>query len=186
MKKTIIAATTLALCLSVASAFSIPDLSGILPIGPVRFITPVLGCSESALTLIDRVLAEQIKKDLSQAGISSYILSVPFNEYQQRISQKSYDLFIGEIQFSQNQDITSFISGQENMFGAYKEELFYALEDAKKLAKTDDIKGAYSIICGKLSENMPVIGLYFENDYLLVNNRINGNIQPNISNIFSK
>lgn len=130
--------------------------------------------------------AEAIKKDLAQAGISTYILSVPFNEYQERIAQKSYDLFIGEIQFSQNQDITSFISGQENMFGAYKEELFYALEDAKKLAKTDDIKGAYALICGKLSENMPVIGLYFESDYLLVNNRINGKLTPNISNIFYK
>lgn len=63
MKKTVIAGTVLALCISFASASVIPTLPQIIPFGAVRFISPVLMCSGQTLTLAHQAKKEQIQKE---------------------------------------------------------------------------------------------------------------------------
>ena len=60
MKKTVIAGTMLALCVSFASALEIPP---IMPLGASRFAVPVLMCSEQTLKLARSAQQEQIKKE---------------------------------------------------------------------------------------------------------------------------
>lgn len=130
-------------------------------------------------------LAEYIKKSFGECGIATTITSVPFAEYQSRIADGNYDLFIGEVQFGNNQDISGFISDAGNVFGAYKEELARAFYEAKLVGEPDGIKAKYQVICNELFDSMPLVGLYFKKDAVLVNSRIKGEISVNRSNFFA-
>ena len=63
MKKTVIASSVLALCISFASALEIPPVPRLIPFGAPRFVLPVLMCSEQTFTLAQKAQQEQIKKE---------------------------------------------------------------------------------------------------------------------------
>lgn len=130
-------------------------------------------------------IAELIKKNLEDIGIKTSVTILPFWEYTERITNKSYDLFIGEVRFSDNQNISDFVSGNGNLFGAYFEEIYTALDEISRIGDKDALKVRFPSLCSSFSENLPLIGLYFDDDPVLINNRIKGNITPVRGNTFA-
>lgn len=63
MKKTIITGVALAFCVSFASASMIPALPRIVPLGAVRFVAPVLMCSEQTVSLAIQAKKAELKKE---------------------------------------------------------------------------------------------------------------------------
>ena len=63
MKRTVITGAVLALCISFASASVIPALPEITPFGAIRFVAPVLMCSEQTLSLAHQAKKEEIKRE---------------------------------------------------------------------------------------------------------------------------
>ncbi len=130
-------------------------------------------------------LAREIEKYLAQAGVMVTITEVSFSEYQSRIAGKNYDMFIGEVQFENNQDMYEFLLGPENIFGAYKEELYNNFVKIALAKNSEQIKAEYQAVCAELINTMPIVSLYFKDEAILVNKRIKGDIKPNRSDFFA-
>lgn len=126
-----------------------------------------------------------IKDELAENQIYTTITVVPYAEYIRRTQSGDYDLFVGEIRFGDNLDISEFTSGANNVFGAYSAELSAAFSEALAADGTEKIRTSYAAVCRELSNSMPAIGLFFKDDTMLLNQRIKGNISPLGSNIFA-
>lgn len=130
-------------------------------------------------------IAQMIKDELAENQIYTTITVVPYAEYIRRTQSGDYDLFVGEIRFGDNLDISEFTSGANNVFGAYSAELSAAFSEALAADGTEKIRTSYAAVCRELSNSMPAIGLFFKDDTMLLNQRIKGNISPLGSNIFA-
>ena len=115
---------------------------------------------------------------MEKAGFKVNVTSVDFETYTNRIAAKDYDLFIGSINISQNNDISFMLQTDKNMFGISNEQLDMYLNQLTVLSNTTTISDIYSSLCTALAENMSVAGIYYDSGLLLCDKKIKGNIKP--------
>lgn len=129
-------------------------------------------------------IAETIKAALEKAGFYVTLTVVDFNTYSSRIASQSYDLFVGSINISQNNDLSFMLQTDKNMFGISNERLDLCLTQLKVMSNTASILSVYADMCTVLAESMPVAAIYYDNGLLLCDKKIRGNISPAESNLF--
>lgn len=129
-------------------------------------------------------LAELIKGYLTAAGISAYVASVPFAEYQDRIANKNYDLFVGNISLSENYDLSFLFKTDENFLGYSNAEVDRILTEINLTTEEGKKQSLYHELCGVLKREMPLFGLFFEYDMLIFDGRLMGGIMPSASDVF--
>ncbi|MBE7027559.1 MAG: ABC transporter substrate-binding protein [Ruminococcaceae bacterium] len=129
-------------------------------------------------------IAETIKSSLEKAGFIVTITIVDFSTYISRISSKNYDLFIGSMNISQNNDLSFLLQTDVNMFGISNEGIDLKLNQLKVISNPSVISDSYRDLCVLLSENVPLAGIYYDNGILLCDKKIKGNINPSESNVF--
>ena len=129
-------------------------------------------------------IAEKIKAFLADIGIDSDVVAVDFDTYTEKINAKDYDLFVGSINISQNNDLSFMFETDKNMFGFSSQRVDLCLNQLGVLSNNDVIKNVYADLCQYFTEDMPIVSLYFDNGILLCNNKIKGNINPAQSNVF--
>lgn len=114
--------------------------------------------------------AKKISENLASSGISADVVSVNFESYKERIETGMYDLYIGEILLD-NSFNTDLLFGPD---AAYSLCLTQSLSDAilkKKLSSGEEnVINSYSALCDALTNQMPIISLYFKNDAVLLGN----------------
>lgn len=129
-------------------------------------------------------IAETIKKSLSETGITVNIEKLKFQDYQKRVSEKRYDMYIGEVAIAANNDISMF-GGKEAHLCVYKNEAMNILMDNAQNAKTnDEIQNAYRELGGAFTVEMPIITLFFGCDSLVYNDKIRGEVAPAWGNVY--
>ena len=126
--------------------------------------------------------AEYIKGCLEKYGIRATVTALSFERYSARIEGGDYDLFLGGTRLAKNQDISDFVLFAGNRFGAYDEELSRL---AAACAKKTECSDEFHSISSALADTMPIIGLYFRRDTLLVNSRVKGHLAPVEDAIFT-
>lgn len=141
----------------------------------------ILVNSENPLRL---KIAEHIKASLEPIGFYVTISSVDFDTYKERIENKEYDMFIGHINIAQNNDLSFMLQTDKNMFGYSSSKIDLCLSQLKVMSNQTAISGAFSDLCTYLAEDMPIIGLYYDNGTLLCAKEIKGNMNPAESNVF--
>ena len=57
-------------------------------------------------------IAQSLQEMLRAVGLDATITSVPFSEYQTRVAERQYDLYIGEVKLKNNLDLTSLFTVQ--------------------------------------------------------------------------
>lgn len=129
-------------------------------------------------------IAEKIKTYLEEVGIASEVVAVDFSTYTERINAKEYDLFVGSVNISQNNDLSFMFETDKNMFGFSSQRVDLCLSQLGVLSNNDVIKNVYADLCQCFTEDMPIVSLYFDNGRLLCNNKIKGEISPAQSNVF--
>ncbi len=130
-------------------------------------------------------LADKIKASLGEVGVKATVTAVDFDTYTERIDVKNYDLFVGSINISQNNDLSFMLRTDKNMFGFSSERVDLCLNQLAVLSNTDVIKNVYRDMCQYLVEDVPIASLYFDNGTLLCSDKIKGDINPAQSNIFA-
>lgn len=121
-------------------------------------------------------IADIIKEQLNDIGINIKIKAVTWEDYISLISRGSYDMYLGEINFSPEINPQYVLQDTEH---------FSTLLQQLRLQTTDEgRKTLYNEIQYEYAEFLPSLPLYFDLEALLYNNKIHGEIKPLRNNIF--
>ena len=139
--------------------------------GHVRRLTLSLIVSEENN---DRVnVANEIKRQLGNIGITVNITKVSNDKYYEYLNDKNYQMILTGVTNSVNPDLTYFY-GDGNLAN-------YNNDDVKsKLNSLDN----YSDIQKVVNDEVPYIGLYRNKSTLILNANVGGNFAPNSYNIY--
>jgi peptide/nickel transport system substrate-binding protein len=131
--------------------------------------------------------AEDIKKNLEEAGFKVEISSVAFADLKVAIETKSFDAVLTGYNLSNTQDLsfafhsTQIESGKN--FMSYSNLDFDALLQQSYTAMNDDQrKEIYKKLQHNFREEVPCISLFFRDAAVVVRNKIRGDIKPDIVN----
>ncbi len=129
-------------------------------------------------------VAEQVKTMWLSAGINAYVTAVPYEEYMSRISAGQFDVFIGGVSVSENYDLSFLLRTGRNVCGISIEAIDQTLNALALMDREEQKRQLYYELCDVVRQEMPLIGLYFENDALVFDQRVRGEIKPSGSDIF--
>ncbi len=130
-------------------------------------------------------VAEQVKAMWLSAGVNAYVTAVPFVVYQTRIQERNYDVFVGGVDFSDNYDFSFLLRTDENPCGIAIEHIDQTLNALALMDDEGRKQSLYHELCDILRQEMPIISLYFENDVLIFDGRLQGDITPSATDIFN-
>ena len=128
-------------------------------------------------------IAERIADEFNAFGIQAVVNAVSFEEYQERIAQKNYTMFVGEIQIPYNMDLYSLVCG-DNYFSYSSQNmnsLIYRLGTSKS---TEEIKTAFSDFSVEFLSEVPFVPLFFRKESVIFGKNISGVSMPTIFTAF--
>lgn len=123
--------------------------------------------------------AEMLANQLLEYGIKITVLKVGFEEYQNRLKKGEFQLYLGEVSFSENMDISSLVvPGGSAAFGVLSQKPEVAEGEVAPLTAADIVNAFYrgetevTDVVAALQTEMPVIpvcyrtGVLFSKDYI--------------------
>lgn len=121
------------------------DDEGYIIMGTRRVSVDILVNNENEAKM---QIAETLRETLRSVGLDATVTGVPFTEYQTRVSERQYDLYIGEIKLKDNLDLTSLFTVQTQQT---TEENLQALEGYQANGRqgdsnTSELSGFVSVI----------------------------------------
>ena len=125
-------------------------------------------------------VADMIKADLENIGISVTIVKASDTQYQSYLQNKNYDSIITGTTVSANPSIETYISA----CNFNNEELNNLMGEIKNISKEDLLKEKYTKIRQIFNEQKPYIGLYSSYYAIASSWSLKGNITANWYNIF--
>ena len=123
-------------------------------------------------------VAELIKQDLADCGITMNIETVDWQTYTDRIATGNYQMYLGTIEYSSDINPKYVISNP----GPELQSLFISLQSQ---TTEDGIKKKYYDIQEKIAIDIHIIPLYFDVGAVLYNKRIQGQATPYRTSIFN-
>lgn len=134
--------------------------------------------------------AHFIKEELESEGIKIQFAQVEFNEYQKRIQEENYELYIGETLMNNNLNMdfmfNSMYKTEQNICNFTNEQFDTFLNNINIMTpESENSQIAYRNFTEYFNQNMPQIPLYHTNSALFVSKRVKGDITPNISFFYS-
>jgi len=134
--------------------------------------------NSESLTKIE--VAESIAKDLENMGFSVTVKSLTWDKFIVAVTERSYDIYIGEVLLPQNMDISVLYSYGVNTGHGYVEEY---IKDAVESFNVGDL--SMRDLLSVFQEELPVIPLYFNRGALAVNRVVSGDFSPSVGNIYN-
>lgn len=129
-------------------------------------------------------VAEQVKTMWNVAGIQAYVTALPFEDYRARVEAMDYDVFVGGVSVLENYDLSFLLRTNANFCGVSNERIDLLLTDISLCGKDIESQRLFYELCDVLKSEMPLVGLYFENDILIFDSRVRGAITPSGSDAF--
>ncbi len=136
-------------------------------------------------TVGKKQVAEFIAGKLCQAGMDVKVNAVSFETYMQKIRDKDFVAFIGEIKMPKEYDISFMFSTSGNNFGYVREDFTSSLHgfiySTTLEAKVQHCKNIQKI----LLEDIPLISLFYRNNTLFTDASVSGDFNPLHDNIYN-
>ncbi len=129
-------------------------------------------------------IAGFISQSLKAVGIQSAVLEVPFAEYETRLQNRSYDLFIGSTAISPNYDLSFLLKTDENPFGISNERIDQTFNALKLQEGISQKQALFYELCDEIMLEIPLISLFYENHAIVFDGSLKGAIVPSRSDIF--
>lgn len=126
-----------------------------------------------------KLQAEQIATSLKAAGIDVMLVGKNKADYKVALSYGNFDLYIGEIKFNKNFDLSSFFT-TETLGDCFFDSSATAAAFASYYAGETQLISAYSTFCGEL----PVIPLCYRSGVLTLSPDISSNIPLSLSDCY--
>lgn len=128
-------------------------------------------------------IAEKIASGFNAFGIETFVKMVSFEEYQQRIQDKNYTMFIGEIQIPYNMDLYSLVCG-DNYFSYSSQDMNSIIYRVGTAQSTEEIKTAFSEFSVQFLSDVPFVPLFFRKESVIFEKNISGVTMPTIFTAF--
>ena len=128
-------------------------------------------------------IAERIANQFNAFGIQTVVKAVSFEEYQERISQKNYTMFIGEIQIPYNMDLYSLVCG-DNYFSYSSQNMNSLIYRLGSSRTTEELKTAFSDFSVEFLSEVPFVPLFFRKESVIFEKNISGVSMPTIFTAF--
>ncbi len=132
----------------------------------------------------DRVqVVNNLVAQLNNHGIVVYVNSVPTAAYQNLLNSKNYDVILCgfEMEFTPKLS-TLFRTG--NIANYSNSKMDEILNNVKNNLENKTLKEQYNLLYDIYLQDMPYIFLYRETDYMIYNQTLSGNLNPNAFSIF--
>lgn len=128
-------------------------------------------------------VAEMIKGNLEEIGISVSIIKASDSQYQSYIQNKNYDMILTGTRQSASPNLETYF-GEANLANYNNEEVRTIINEVKNITKEDLLKEKYERLRQIYNDEIPYISLY--NSYYAVasNWNLKGNVTTNWYNIF--
>lgn len=131
-------------------------------------------------------IATNIADKLNSFGIEATVTILSYEDYKQRISDKNYSMFVGEVKLPGNMDCYSLLAASDNYF-AYSSgnmnSAIYKLGTGKTL---EDVTAAFSEYASVFMDDMPFIPLFFRKETVYFAKNLSGTSAPNMFTAYSE
>ncbi len=134
--------------------------------------------NSESLTKVE--VAESIAEDLENMGFSVTVEALTWDKFTLAITERSYDIYIGEVLLPKNMDISVLYSYDVNTGHGYVEEYIKEAVEAFNLGEMS-MRELLSVF----QEELPVIPLYFNRGALAVNRVVSGAFDPSDGSIYN-
>ncbi len=130
--------------------------------------------------------ARAISKAFNENGFNTSVEAVDFQQYTDRLSKGSFDMFIGGVRLRENMDVTHIVgtNGAVNYGGCGNSTTDALISAYNNAFDENSCKRTLNELNKALSAELPVIGIGFESEALVTGPRIKGLIQPALNNLY--
>ncbi len=129
-------------------------------------------------------ISQIIQNNFGEMGIETTVTKVPFEEYEKRIANGKFDLFIGSCVIPSDMDL-SFLLGDGNLCRFEDDEMKFVLDELKTKSDKNGIIESYAEIINLFNQLNPMLGLAFRDKVMIYGNRIEGEVKPSYYNIYN-
>lgn len=134
-------------------------------------------------------IAHILKENLNSIGFSVDVVSVGFDEYQKRLIERDYDMFVGGYDLSIIPDfsfmLNSLNAGLGTNYFDYKDAAMdILLIKANEAVGDSGYKKAMSELQKYIAEELPCISLVFRKSAVIMDRNVFGEIKPSLNNLY--
>jgi peptide/nickel transport system substrate-binding protein len=124
--------------------------------------------------------AEKLSESMEAVGFDVTIDAEEEEKYNSRISSGEYEAFLGEVYLYTPYDLSLLLSstGSVNYFGYNSAEMDEALKNAAAAADDSSFTSSFNAIQSLFVAEQPITGIAFENDSIVTQPCIMGDIKP--------
>lgn len=119
-------------------------------------------------------IATKIANSFSGFGIETTVTKISFEEYKQRISDKNYSLFIGEINLPYNMDLYSLLVKSDNYFAFSSDEMNGIIRKMGTAKTTEEVKIAFGEFQTNFLTSTPFVPLFFRKESVIFDKNVSG------------
>ncbi len=130
--------------------------------------------------------AELISRAFNAVGMSTRVEAVDFTEYEKRLREGNFAMYLGGVRLKENMDISALAMSAGNInYGRYADaNMDKLIGDCNSAISEEGYKAALSELNKYFSSQLPVVGIGFKSDMLVTNSRIKGEKKPALNNIY--
>lgn len=128
-------------------------------------------------------VAENIKEQLRQVGIIVDIIKVSNSQYNEYLRDKNYDLLLTGVILGVSPSLNRYF-GNGNIANYYNENALMIIDEVKDITDENKLIQKYQKLINLYNDDIPYISLYQSKQLLLYNQKLKGNISPNLYSIF--
>lgn len=128
-------------------------------------------------------VAENIKTQLANFGIPVTINYYSNNNYNNIVDARNYDCILAGLKLSFSPNLNTFF-GNENIANYYNDEISEILNVVSNTSDESVLHEKYNRIYDIYMDEVPYIGLYRNTNVVVYNQKLIGNITPNLFNVY--
>ena len=129
-------------------------------------------------------IAGNLKLDLEAIGMSVTVTQLPFEEYESRILNGEYQLYVGSVMIPDDINL-EFLLGEGNMFAYEDAKIVKILSDIKLSSDRESLVNNYAKLKERFESEIPIIGICFENFDMIYSKKVKGTLNSTPTNIYS-
>lgn len=124
--------------------------------------------------------AERVKETLTRFGVETVLDKQPAEVYQARLNAHDFEMFIGEIELSANNDLTP-LTDAWNYFSYVSSDVNTIIAQSGMTSDVYERQQLFIQLCEKLKTDMPFAPLYFADGCVMSGSKVKAGIEPTVS-----